>query len=251
MKREILNMDGMEYMREVEDKFFDVCMTSPPYNMNLRVNSKGDGYCSRQIKKEISSKYVGFDDNLPMDDYKDFLFKYAKEMLRVSDVVFLNIQLITGNKPALFSFMGEFSSDIKELIIWDKCKAQPAIGSGVMNSGYELIIVLGGSPITRAFNPSFFGRGTLDNLWRVPTEKSSNKDHGAAFPVSLAEKILCNFSEKGQKVLDPFLGTGTSAIAAHYAECDFVGCEINKNYYDSAIERIERETAQLDMFGAA
>lgn len=250
MNREILNIDCMEYMSSLEDNAFDICVTSPPYNMNLRVNAKGDGYCSRQIVKELSTKYSSFSDNLPMDDYGSFLENHTRELLRVSETVFLNIQMITGNKPALFSFLGAFSNEIKELIIWDKCKAQPSIGEGVLNSGFELIIVLGGNPITRAFSPSFFDRGTVDNIWKIPTTKSADKRHGASFPLALSDKILHCFASKGQRVFDPFLGTGTTAISAHYAECDFVGCEIDNNYYNTAKERIELETAQRDMFGA-
>jgi site-specific DNA-methyltransferase (adenine-specific) len=103
---ELHNCDCMEYMAGLEDNAFDICVTSPPYNMNLRVNSKGDGYCSRQIVKELSSKYNGFDDNLPMAEYEHFLIRTMAEMLRVSGLVFFNIQMITGNKPALFRFMG-------------------------------------------------------------------------------------------------------------------------------------------------
>ena len=242
------NIDCMEYMKTCSDNEFDLVVTSPPYNMNLRVNSKGDGYCSRQITKELSTKYNGYDDNLPMDDYEDFICVVVAELLRVSKTVFFNIQMITGNKPALFRFMGKFSNQIKELIVWDKCKAQPAIGKGVLNSGYELIIVLGNNPIARAFNDPVFNRGELSNIWKIPTQTSADKNHGASFPRQLAEKIIGNFAREGQKVFDPFLGTGTTAIEAHLAGLEFTGCEINSDYLEAARIRINRETAQLDMF---
>ena len=222
---ELHNIDCMEYMKGLDDNAFDICVTSPPYNMNLRVNSKGDGYCSRQIVKEISTKYAGFDDNLPMQEYEDFICGVASELLRVSKMVFFNIQMITGNKPALFKFFGRFADDIKELIIWDKTKGQPAIGEGVLNSCYELIIVLGGKPITRAFQNPSFSRGTLDNIFRIPAKKSPVNNHQASYPLALTDCILHNFSKKGDKVFDPFLGTGTTAISAHYGGFDFVGCE--------------------------
>lgn len=247
-KIELHNIDCMEYMKGLEDNAFDLVITSPPYNMNLRVNAKGDGYCSRQVVKELSTKYTKYDDNMPMGAYEAFLCETVDEMLRVSKLVFLNIQMITGNKPALFRFMGRYASEIKELIVWDKCKAQPAIGEGVLNSGFELVIVLGDKPITRAFQNPNFERGTVDNLFRIPAAKSKDKNHGASFPVSLVEKILTSFGHKGQRVLDPFLGTGTSAVAAHYGGFDFVGCELDEDYFKAASERIDRETAQIDMF---
>ncbi len=237
----------MEYMAGLEDNAFDICITSPPYNMNLRVNSNGDGYCSRQIVKEISSKYNKFDDNLPMAEYELFLTETMAELLRVSGLVFFNIQMITGNKPALFRFIGTFADQIKELVIWDKCKSQPAIGEGVLNSGYELILILGGNPITRAFQAPNFKRGTLENIWRIQTKKSSDKNHRASFPIELVETIITNFGFNGANVFDPFLGTGTSAIAAHYGGFDFVGCELDEDYYNAAVKRFDNETRQIGM----
>jgi site-specific DNA-methyltransferase (adenine-specific)/modification methylase len=238
----------MEYMKGLEDNAFDICVTSPPYNMNLRVNANGDGYCSRQIVKEFSSKYSGFDDNLPMEEYEKFLISTMTEILRVSELVFFNIQMITGNKPALFRFMGHFANQIKELVVWDKCKSQPAIGEGVLNSGYELIIILGDKPITRAFQNPNFDRGTLANIWRIPAGKSSDKNHRASFPLSLAETIISKFGFDGARVFDPFLGTGTSAIAAHYGGFDFVGCELDEDYYNAACKRFDDETKQEALF---
>jgi site-specific DNA-methyltransferase (adenine-specific) len=247
MNIELLNMDCMDYMKTQGDKSFDLCITSPPYNMNLRVNSKGDGYCSRQIVKELSSKYENFHDNLPMADYEQFLYKTMDEILRVSNLVFFNIQMITGNKPALFRFMGKYADQIKELIVWDKCKAQPAIGEGVLNSGFELIIVLGDKPITRAFQSPEFKRGTMDNIFRIPSSSSSDSSHKASFPLGLAQKIVGGFANEGYRIIDPFLGTGTTAIAAHYGGFDFVGCEMDKDYYDSAVKRFDNETSQLSL----
>lgn len=245
---ELHNMDCLEYMKGLEDNAFDICVTSPPYNMNLRVNSKGDGYVSRQIVKEISTKYSGYDDNLPMAEYEDFLARVIDELLRISEITFFNIQMITGNKPALFRLMGRYADQIKEVIIWDKCRGQPAIRDGCLNSAYEFILVLGSNPITRRFPGAAFPRGTLDNIWRVPAKSSRVKGHGATFPLELCDMILGNFAGKGDKVFDPFMGTGTTAISSYYAGMDFTGCEISLDYLNSARERIERETAQVDMF---
>lgn len=250
---ELHNMDCMEYMKGLPDKSFDICVTSPPYNANMRVNSKKTGYVSRQaVEKDDgrfkSMKYLSGGDNLPMDDYEEFLCDSADEMLRVSKVVFLNIQMITGNKPALFRFIGRFSEQIKEIIIWDKIKGQPAMCEGVLNSCFELIIVLGDEPILRAFSSSSFERGTVDNIFRIPSARSFVKNHKASFPLALSDEIFYNFSSSGQSAFDPFLGTGTTAISSHFRGLDFTGCEIDKGYFDAAKERIDTETSQEDMF---
>ena len=108
----------LDRLKEIPDNSVDLVLTSPPYNMNLRI--RNGKYCSRQIVKEISTKYKSFDDNLPMDDYFEFNKRVINECLRVSDLVFFNIQMLTENKPALFRLMGEFSNNIKEMIVWDK-----------------------------------------------------------------------------------------------------------------------------------
>ena len=59
-----------------------------------------------------------------------------------------------------------------------------------------------------------------------------------------------NYAKPDQKILDTHLGSGSSAIAAHYFGCDFVGMEIDEDYYKAAVKRFNSETAQIDLFGA-
>lgn len=191
-KTHLINADCLLAMKRIPDKSIDAVITSPPYNMNLRI--RNGKYCSRQIVKEISTKYENFADNLPMDEYFEFNKKIISECLRVSDLVFFNIQMITGNKPALFALMGEFSKQLKEVIIWDKVNAQPAIGQGVLNSRFEFLLVFQSSnAISRCFKTSQFGRGELDNLWQIKRGKKYCKTLGAEFPLELPERIIKNF----------------------------------------------------------
>lgn len=73
--------------------------------------------------------------------------------------------------------------------------------------------------------------------------------HMCQKPVKLYEWILTNYAKPGQRILDTHLGSGSSAIAAHYFGVDFVGCELDKDYFDAAKKRFERQTAQLALFG--
>ena len=245
---ELLNIDCMEYMKGLEDNHFDICITSPPYNMNLRVNSKGDGYCSRQVVKEISSKYENFSDNLPMDDYQRFLEEFLSEACRVSGLVFFNIMQITGNKPALYKAIGNMADQLKETIIWDKIATSPAVNHETLNSQFEFIFVFGGRPITRQFlGASNFERGSVSNVWKIPSRKTQSEAHGAGFPVAIPNNILALFGFDGCKGFDPFSGTGTTAIASHYAGHDFVGCEIDKDYHEAAQSRFNIETSQINL----
>jgi len=72
--------------------------------------------------------------------------------------------------------------------------------------------------------------------------------HVCQKPVKLYKWLLSNYAFKGARVLDTHLGSGSSAIAAYYFGCDFVGCEINKEYYDKMMKRFKRETSQIAMF---
>lgn len=235
--------DCLEVMKSIPDNSVDLVLTSPPYNMNLRI--RNGKYCSRQIVKEISTKYASFDDNLPMDEYFEFNKNVLSECLRISDLVFFNVQILTGNKPALFKLMGEFHDKIKELIVWDKLNAQPAIGKNVMNSQFEILLVLQNSkPESRAFSSAQFDRGTLSNLWGIKRGKKVDKNHGAVFPLELAEKVIANFSKPGQVVLDPFLGTGTTGVAAKLLDRSFIGIELDRDYFEVARDRIDAATGQ-------
>jgi site-specific DNA-methyltransferase (adenine-specific) len=232
--------DCLEKMKEIPDGSVDMIFTSPPYNMNLRI--RNGKYCSRQIVKEISTKYTSFDDNLPMDDYFIFNKNVLSECLRISDLVFYNVQFLTGNKPALFRLIGEFHNKIKEFIIWDKVNAQPAIGQGVMNSQFEVIIVLqNSSPESRAFKNCEFKRGELSNLWSIKRGKKYSKNHGATFPVELAEKVIRNFSSPDDVILDPFMGLGTTGVEARNLGRSFIGIELDEIYFNIAKDRINND----------
>jgi site-specific DNA-methyltransferase (adenine-specific) len=74
------------------------------------------------------------------------------------------------------------------------------------------------------------------------------KIHPTQKPVKLYDWLLSNYAKPDQRILDTHLGSGSSAIAAHYFGCDFVGMEIDEDYYRSACERFDRETRQIAMF---
>jgi len=234
---QLLQGDCLDRMKEIPDDSVDMVFTSPPYNMNLRI--RNGKYCSRQIVKEISTKYQAFDDNLSMEDYFEFNKAVLNECLRVSDLVFYNVQFLTGNKPALFRLMGEFHTKMKEFIVWDKINSQPAIGNGVMNSQFEVLLVLQNSkPESRAFASSQFSRGSLTNLWSIKRGKKAHPSHGATFPLELPTKTISNFSSETATVLDPFMGTGTTGIAAKSLGRNFIGIELDPEYHKIAQERI-------------
>ena len=229
----IYNESCLETLKRIPDNFIGLVITSPPYNMNLRIR-KGE-YCSRQIVKEISTKYEGFADNMPIDDYYEFHSEVLRELLRVSNLVFYVVQIVTGSKRSIFKMIGEFSDNLKDIIIWDKKYAEPAIQKQLMNRRTEFILVFENDyPISRQFRSAPFKRGSLNDIWQIDRNrnngKSKDKSHGATFPEKLVATIIENFSKKGDKIYDPFLGTGTTAIVAKKMKRKFIGSEILKDY---------------------
>ena len=224
----------------LKNRRVDCIITSPPYNMNLRImKGKYISRCNNKNHKiEFSTKYENYNDDLSMEDYFNFQKEFIEKALKVSDLIFYNIQMITGNKIALFQLMGYFADKIKEIIIWDKGYSQPAMQVGMLNSQFEFIIVFDNNkPYNRAFDCAKFTRGTESNVWEIKRER--NKFIKAGFPKSLIEKILINFTNENDTILDHFMGSGTCGIVCKEMNRNFVGIELDENYFNIAKERIE------------
>jgi len=243
----IYNEDCLETLSKIPDDYIDLVITSPPYNMNLRI--RNGEYTSRQIVKEFSSKYHGFDDNLPIDDFYKHHSQIIKELLRTSNLIFYVIQIVTGSKRAFFKIIGDFNENLKDIIIWDKGVAQPAMQKQVLNRQSEIILVFEKDyPISRQFRTAPFERGKLNDVWNISRGKKLNKDHGAVFPEELVEKIITNFSNKKDVVYDPFLGTGTTAFVAKKLGRNYLGSELLESYFNFAQERLDTDISeQLDL----
>jgi site-specific DNA-methyltransferase (adenine-specific) len=91
---------------------------------------------------------------------------------------------------------------------------------------------------------------SFDCVARMYRERSQDPSriHPTQKPVALYRWLLAKYAKPGQRILDTHLGSGSHAIAAHYAGMDFTGIELDADYFAAACERIERETSQGDMF---
>lgn len=224
------------------DDIAHVVVTSPPYNMNLRISTGKGGeirHHSRQIVKENSTKYSNYDDNLTLPDYFEFSVEVVTNLLRLAPLVFYNVQFLTGNKSALFKLIGHFSDNLKEIIVWDKVNAQPAVSEQVLNSQFEVILVFErDGAASRRFKNAMFDRGTLSNHWDIKRGKKIHKDHGAVFPAGLVEKIVENFTRVDDTVFGPFMGTGTTGVVCKQMGRKFIGIEMDSDYLEFAKSRI-------------
>jgi len=228
---EIFNESCLDSMKRMEDKSIDLIITSPPYNMRLRV-SNGKYVKRPENENHFTDKYEGFDDALPIDEFYNLHFKIIKEMLRISKLTFYNIQIVSGSKQAFFKLIGDFYDKIKDIIIWDKGFGQPAINAGVLNRSTELIIVFDDEKaIRRTFDDVNFARGTLSDKWLVK-RGTVCKEHSATFPKKLVEKILDNFSKDDFIIYDPFMGSGTTGVVCSERNLKFIGSEMTNNYFE-------------------
>jgi site-specific DNA-methyltransferase (adenine-specific) len=227
-------------MKEMDDSSVDLVITSPPYNMNLRITN--GRYHSRQVTKELSTKYSNFSDNMPIEDFYNFHVKVLEELIRVSNIVFYNIQIVTGSKRAFFKIIGEMNEFLKDIIVWDKTHGQPAIGKQVLNRQSELLLIFEKDyPISRQFRKTgYFDRGTLTDMWSIPRAYQKSNENGAVFPEELVEKVLINFTKEGDLVYDPFFGTGTTGAVAKKMGRRYIGSEISKEYVKIARDRIKK-----------
>lgn len=226
-------------MKDIPDGSIDMILTSPPYNMRTRI--RNGKYTTREKSEHFSKKYRYFDDALPIDDFYNLHRDCLTEMLRISKVVIYNFQIVTGSKEAFFKIIGDFSKDIKDIIIWDKGFGQPAMHGKVLNSAYEMLLILEGDKMAgRAINNSNFNRGEMQNILRIGRGKKISNIHSACFPIKLAEEIITNFSKENDTVLDPFAGSGTTAIACMNTNRNYILMEKEEKYFNLINDRIAK-----------
>ena len=218
----------------------DSVITSPPYNLNVRVNRKRE-YISRQvIPEEFSTKYQSYPDNLAPVEYENMTCEVLSQCVRMAGMVFWNVQLVTGNKPALCNLIGRFSRYLKEIAIWDKGSGQPAMQTRTMNSSFEFMLMFSkGDPTTRQFEAATFNRGTLSNIWRISPYREA-KEHRATFPTELVATRLS--IHRSQSVLDPFMGTGTVLRVAQEMGIAALGIELDERYCEIAANKLSKRS---------
>jgi len=213
MNVELINIDCMEYMAGLDDNAFDLAIVDPPYGIGADKKNSGK---KLQSKKSASlSKYYGnqeWDLDVPNEEY--FI-----ELMRVS-----KNQIIWGAN--YFGIKGGY-------IFWDKGVTMPTYSDG------ELAYC---SLLNSVKKYNFIWHGMIQDDMKFKEQRI----HPTQKPVRLYDWLLQNYATSGMRILDTHLGSGSSAIAAHYFGCDFVGCEIDKDYFEAAQKRFDKETRQID-----
>lgn len=239
----IYNCNCIDGLKSLKDKSLDLVITSPPYNMRTRI--RNGQYTSREKSEHFSKKYSYFSDDLSIEDYYNFHKHVLTELLRVSKIICYNYQIVTGSKEAFFKLIGDFAPYIKDIMIWEK-NGQPAMHEKILNSCYEFVVIFESDMSKgRMINNSFFTRGTQNNIIKDFKKNNNVNGHDACFPIDFAKKLISLFSKEGDLVLDPFMGSGTTAVAAKLLNRNYIGFEIIPEYVKISEQRILKETDDI------
>ena len=92
------------------------------------------------------------------------------------------------------------------------------------------------------------GIGTISKMWKFRIAGAENRIHPTQKPVKLYEKLLMTYAKEGNKILDTHLGSGSIAIACHNLKYDLTACELDKEYFEAAMQRIKKHKQQIQMF---
>jgi site-specific DNA-methyltransferase (adenine-specific) len=211
--------DCMDVMKTFPDGYFDLAVVDPPYGLNMaRSGEVGGQTKTAKCPLGTAKKYKPSEWDAAPPPHG-----YFEELRRVS-----KHQIIWGANH----FMERVMRGSPSWIVWDKINGETKFADA------ELAYTSHNKPV-RIFKALWNGFQRCEQVDRIhPTQK----------PVKLYDWIFANYATPGMKVLDTHLGSGSIAIAAHYAGVHLTACEIDPDYFHAAKARIARETSQAELF---
>jgi modification methylase len=221
-------------MKSLPDNAFDLIITSPPYNLG---NTHHTG----------NKKHKPYEDNMPEDKYQNWQIDFLNECYRLlneNGSMFYNHKnrIKNGKQITPYEWLLKTNLIIKQELVWfngsqnfDKIRFYPMT---------ERIYWMTKKAETKLFNEINHHDLFYKDEW--PSE-GTNKFHTRAFPVKMVESLILCF-KNAKLIFDPFLGSGTTAIACKNLKRNFVGCELDTDYFEAACKRIEAEAQQERLF---
>ena len=212
----ITNEDNMQLMSRYDDKYFDLAIVDPPYGIDVTNQSQGKG---GGVAKKIEYKKTDWDKSAPNKDY--FL-----ELQRVS-----KNQIIWGANH----FISKIPYDSSCWIVWDKNNGDTDFAD------CELAWTNFNTAVRKI-------KWKWSGMLQQNMKNKEQRIHPTQKPASLYEWLLMNYAKEGDKILDTHLGSGSIAVACHNLGFDLTACELDKEYYEAALKRIEQHKAQTRLF---
>ena len=209
---EVYNMDCVAGMRQYPDKYFDLAIVDPPYGIGAGGTNFKNGTSKN---KTIDFRDEDWDKKIPPAEY-------WKELFRVSEN-----QIVWGG-----NYMTEYLPPKSCWLFWDKGTGNNSYADGELAwTSFDGAM--------RKITKSWVGANAKDGLERIyPTQK----------PIYLYDWILNRYAKPNDLILDTHLGSGSSRIAAYRNGFDFVGFELDKDYFESQEKRFKTELMQPRLF---
>lgn len=231
----IFNEDCLTHIKNVEDKSVDLILTDPPYN--IAKYSTGNIYLPN--RSEINNNLGNWD--LEEINPYDFVDEFKRILKPDGNIfIFTSYNLIGKWHEA---FDKEF--DTFQFFIWHKTNPMPKIyKNGFLNS-CEIIICLW----NKGHKWNFSNQRDMHNFFESPicmgNERLKKPKHPAQKPLKLIKHLMKIGSNEGDVVYDPFMGVGTTCIAALELNRKFIGVEIDYNFYEASKLRIEKNISKI------
>jgi modification methylase len=223
----------LDVIKNIPDNSIDLVVTSPPYNLkNSTGNGMKDGRGGKWKNAELVKGYADYDDNMPHEQYVEWQRNCLTEMMRtIADdgAIFYNHKWRVQN--GLLQDRHDIVSGfpVRQIIIWQR-KGGINFNAGYFLPTYEVIYLIVKPKFKLAPKANAYG-----DVWEFTQEM--NNGHPAPFPIALIDRIVS--STHAKIILDPFMGSGTTAIAALQNKRDYIGIELSQEYCKMAEARIE------------
>ncbi len=220
----IINGDSLTVMREMPDNCLDLVVTSPPYNLkNSTGNGMKDGRGGKWAGAALVNGYSHHDDNMPHEEYAEWQYNCLKEMFRLikdDGAIFYNHKWRV--QDGLLQDRQDIIRDlpVRQIIIW-KRKGGINFNPGYFLPTYEVIYLIPKPNFKLAPKANAYG-----DVWEFKQEMKN--EHPAPFPVALIDRIIS--STTAQTILDPFMGSGTTAVVAMGHKRNYIGIELSPDY---------------------
>lgn len=224
--------DCISIMDKMPAKSIGAVVTSPPYNLkNSTGNGMKDGRGGKWSKAALINGYSNHNDCMPHDEYVAWQRKCLESMMRLltdDGAIFYNHKwrvqggILQDRQDIMAGF------PVRQIIIWKRAGGIN-FNKGYFLPTYEVIYLIAKKNFTLTPKANAFG-----DVWEIP--QTRDNPHPAPFPIELAER--CVASTSASVILDPFMGSGTTAIAAANNSRDWVGMDISPKYCAMAEDRI-------------